>query len=126
MVRDTGDAAQRVVGFGLCGVHLADELVLGPLNVRQRSHRGAHPCPAAVDTHRSELSRRIRQPQFRCVGEQFDDVFETSVVDGRPVQMDQVGERQPVGDRDPHALSAKRGAQADNRSFVSASGMGEW
>jgi len=114
VVRDARDAAKGVVRFGLRGVHLADELMLGPFDGHQRSHCGAHPGLASVHPHRSELVRRIWDAQFRCIGEQFDDVAEAAVVDGRRVQVDEIGEGQPVGERELHAVSTNRCAQADS------------
>jgi hypothetical protein len=108
VVRDARDAAQSVVRFGCCGVHLADDLVLGPLDTGQCVHRGAHAVFTALHAHRLEFAGRIGQPQFCCVGEQLDDVTEATVVHGSGIQMNQIGEGQPVGDGDLHAPRASR------------------
>ena len=51
MVRDAGDAAQRVVGVRPGRVHLADDRVLGAGNSCQRGHRRADAvaAPAVAD-----------------------------------------------------------------------------
>ena len=69
MVRDTGDATQRVVGVRSGGVHLADDRVLGARNSCQRGHRRADAvaAPAVVDGF--EGPWWVWKPQFGCVGE---------------------------------------------------------
>jgi hypothetical protein len=69
VVRHTGDAAKRVVGIGARRIHLADDRVLGSGDTRQGGHRRAHAVPALAVAHRLERSRRVRKPEFGCVGE---------------------------------------------------------
>ena len=100
VVGDAGDAAQRVVGLGAGGVHLTDDRVFGPFDGRQGVHRGTHTGSAELHAYRSQFTRRVGKAQFGCLGEQFDDVVESSVVNGGRVEVNQVGQRQPVRYRD--------------------------
>jgi hypothetical protein len=69
MVRDAGDATEGVVGVVARGVHLADDRVFGPGNGGERGHRGVDAVAPMVSANRLQRSRRIRQPQFCCLGE---------------------------------------------------------
>lgn len=103
VVCDAGDAAQRVVGVRTGRVDLAHDRVLGARNARQRRHGRVDTVTALVATDGVKRSRWVRQPQFGCLGEQFDDIAEAAVVDGRGVEMNKVGQRQPVRDGKRHA-----------------------
>jgi hypothetical protein len=69
VMRDTGDAAQRVVGFRASGIYLADDGVFGAGDAAQRSHRRPDTITAAVVDDGLERSRRVGQSQFGCIGE---------------------------------------------------------
>jgi hypothetical protein len=69
VVRDAGDAAERVIGMPPGGVHLADDRMLGPGDCGQRRQRGAHTVVTVVHVHRLENVRRRRQVEFGCRGE---------------------------------------------------------
>ena len=96
------DPAQRVVAVIAPGVHLADDRVLGAGHPGQRRQRSAHPVAAVVAAHRVQRFWRVRDSQFGCLGEQFDDVVEPAVVHRRGVEMHQITDRQPVGDVEAH------------------------
>jgi hypothetical protein len=96
MMRDTSDPAQRVVGALARGVHLADDRMFCAGHRGQRRHRGADTVAAVMDTYRLQRARRIWQPQFGYGREQFEHVVEAPIVDGRRIEMNQVGDRQPV------------------------------
>jgi hypothetical protein len=81
MVGDAGDAAQGVVRVVPGGIHLADDGVFGPVDGGERGHRGADTVTSVVVSHRLERPGWVGQPQFRCVGEQFDHIVESTVVD---------------------------------------------
>jgi hypothetical protein len=66
---DACDSAQRVAGILACGVHLADDRVLGPFDGGQCGHRGADAVAAVVMAHRLQRSGWVGQPQFGCLGE---------------------------------------------------------
>jgi hypothetical protein len=103
VVRDAGDATQRVVGVVALRIHLADDRVFGAVHRRQRGHRRAYAVAPVLPAYRLERPRWVGQPQFGCLGEQFEHVVEASVVDRRCVQVDEVGERQPVGRGEDHS-----------------------
>jgi hypothetical protein len=69
MVRDAGDAAQRIVGVRPGRVHLADDRVLCARDTCQRGHRRSHAVAAPAVADGIKGPRRVRQPQFCCVGE---------------------------------------------------------
>jgi hypothetical protein len=101
VVRDGRDPSQCVVGLGHVGVHLADDRVFGALD-HQRRHGGADAVAAAQRPHRLKRARWIRQAQLGCLGEQFDHVVESAVVDGGRVQVNQIGQCQTVRGRQGH------------------------
>lgn len=49
-----------------------------------------------------ERLRGTGEAEFRCVGEQFGDVVEASVVDGGRVEVDEIGEGEPVRNGELH------------------------
>jgi hypothetical protein len=83
VMRNAGDPSQRIVDAAACGIHLADDRVLCAGDGGQRRHRGADTVAAMVGPHRLQRPGWIRQSQFRCVGEQFDHIIESPVIDGR-------------------------------------------
>jgi hypothetical protein len=94
VVRDAGDPAQRVVGTLTGRVHLADDRVLGAGDlgwVRQARHRRPDTVAAMMAAYGLQRARWLRKSQFGCVREQFDHVIETPVIDGRCVEMNQIG-----------------------------------
>jgi len=115
MVSDAGDAAQRVVRFGALGIHLADDRVFGTVDGGERRHRSRDAVATAMYGDGIECTRRVGESQFRCLGEQFDDVVESTVIDCGGVQVDEIGQREPVGGRQRHAVNPRRCAHADNR-----------
>jgi hypothetical protein len=101
VVRDGRDPSQCVIGLGHVGVHLADDRVFGALD-HQGRHGGADAVAAAQRPHRLKRSWRIGQAQFGCLGEQFDHVVESAVVNGGRVEVNQIGQCQTVGGRQGH------------------------
>jgi hypothetical protein len=108
VVGDAGYPAQRVVRLVAWGVDLADDRVLGAGHRGERGHGGPHTVAAVVAAHRLQRARRVGQAQFGCLSEQFGDVVESAVVNGRGVQVHQVGHGQPVGGGELHAVSPNR------------------
>lgn len=109
---DARDPAERVVPIGVCGVHLAHDAVLGAFDVVECGHRGPHSGAAPVHPLRPQDFRWVRQPQFRCVGEQLGDVIEATVVDGGGVEVNQIGEGEPVSGWQRHGDSTAIGMGA--------------
>src|SRR5689334_3137300 len=104
MVCDAGDSTQCVVGVGAGRIDLADDCVLGACDAGQRRHRRVDPAAALMVLHGVERSRWVGQPQFGCLGEQFGDIAEAAVIDGRGIEVHQVGQGQPVRDGKCHAV----------------------
>jgi hypothetical protein len=69
VMRDAGDPAQCIVDVVARGIHFADDRMLCAGHGGQRRHRGADTVAAMVWAHRLQRAGRIRQPQFRRVGE---------------------------------------------------------
>jgi hypothetical protein len=110
VVRDAGDPAQSVVGTLTRRVHLTDDRMLGASDlrrVRQARHGRPDTVSAMVAAYRLQRAGWIRKPQFGCVREQFDHVIETTVIDGRCVEMHQVGKREPVGSGQAHGSGGR-------------------
>ena len=120
MMGDTGNAAQRVIGVRSGGVDLADDRVFGAVDSGKRAQRRAHAVVAPVPVDGLKESRRVGQPQFGGLGEQFDDLAESAVIDRGGVDVYQVGQRQPVRDAQVHLCSASLSAHADNTSLASS------
>ena len=69
MMGDAGDAAQCVVRARPWGIHLADDRVFGAGDACKSGHRGADAVAAPAVADGIEGARRVRQPQFGCIGE---------------------------------------------------------
>jgi hypothetical protein len=102
MMCHTGDAAQRIVGVGTGCIDLANDRMFGAGKTGQCRHRRPNTVTAPVTAHRVKGTRRIRKPQFGCLGEQFDDVVEAPVVDGGGVDVDEISQRQTVRHGEDH------------------------
>jgi hypothetical protein len=104
VVRNAGDAAERVIALVAGSVDLADNRVFGSGDGGQRRHRGAHTVTSVMAAHRLQRPWRVGQPQFRSLGEQFEYIIEAPVVDRRGIQVNQVAERQPVERGQAHGV----------------------
>ena len=69
VMRDAGDTPQRVIGFGAFRIHLAHDRVFGARHIGKSGHGRADPIAAVEPADGFQMLRRVRQPQFRCVGE---------------------------------------------------------
>jgi hypothetical protein len=112
VVRDAGDPSESVIVMRPFGVHLADDRVLGAMHAGDGRQCRAHPVMPLMAPHRLQRPRRVGQPQLRGVGEQGDHVIEPAVVDGRGVQVDEVGDGEPVGHVERHGRSSSLRAQS--------------
>jgi hypothetical protein len=114
VVRDAGDSAEGVIMMRPFGIHLADDRVLGAFQPGDGRQGRPYPVVPVMVPHRLEHPRRIGQPQLRGVGEQGDHVVEPAVVDGRGVEVDEVGDGEPVGHVERHGRSSSLRAQSDS------------